>query len=150
MLAEQRAHHIGTPAGTDDAQYAQSGDEDPLPLRLLHHPHRGLIGRDHIGRGDCRGDGQDGGFQGGLRAGEDVAERAFGDRQAEHLGQQVAQPFDADRLGVVEVDRDGLDGFAERRAGLETFRRGSNGAFAATGAAPAEQAYTGDVRLDRR
>jgi hypothetical protein len=49
----------------------------------------------------------------------------------------------------MEIDRDGLDGLAERRAGLETLRRAGRGAFAATGAAPAEQAYAGDVWPDR-
>jgi hypothetical protein len=50
----------------------------------------------------------------------------------------------------MEIDRDGFDGLAERRAGLETFWRGGDGALAATGAASAEQAHTGYVRPDRR
>jgi hypothetical protein len=79
MLAEQRADHVGTPAEMDNVQHAQSGDENPFPLRLLHHPHRSLVGRDHIRRGDRRGDGRDDRFQGGLRAGENVAECAFAD-----------------------------------------------------------------------
>ena len=124
--------------------------KNPFPLRLLQHPHRRLVGRDHVGRGDRRRDGRGGRFQRRLRAGENVAQRALADRQAEHLGEQAAQPFEADRLGVMEIDRDGLNGFAERRAGLETFRRVGHGAFTATGAAPAKKAHTGDVRPDWR
>lgn len=85
-----------------------------------------------------------------LRAGEDVADRPLANRQAEHLAEHQAQPFDADRLGVVQINRNGFDGLAERRAGRETFRRGGDGAFAATSAVPAEQAHTCDVRLDGR
>src|SRR4030081_4088911 len=59
------------------------------------------------------------------------------------------QPLDADRLSVVQVDRDRLDRLAERRSGLKTGRRRGDGALAAASATSAEQPHPGYVRLDR-
>lgn len=60
----------------------------------------------------CEGSGEPsdgGGGQRRPRAGEDVAERALGDRQAEHLAHQCAQPLKPDRMDVVQVDDHRLD-----------------------------------------
>jgi hypothetical protein len=74
----------------------------------------------------------------GALASQHVADRAFADRQGEDLAEQGPQSFEADRLGVVQVDHQRLDRLAEGRARLKPGGRGSDGALAAAGTAPAE------------
>jgi hypothetical protein len=68
------------------------------------HPRRGFVRADHRTAAHGRGNGGRGGQQRRLGAGQNIANRAFTDGQAEYLCQQTGEALEADRLGDVQMD----------------------------------------------
>ena len=83
----------------------------------------------------------------GARPGQDAAQRALADRQAEQLAHNGAQALKADGVGVVQGDHHGPDAPAKGQAWFQARGRRGDGAGAAAKAAPAEQAHAGDMGL---
>jgi len=109
-------------AGPDQVQHGQAGHEHPLPLDLARHPHRGLVAAHHAGLAHLSRYRSDGGTQLWAGTGQDVAQRAFADGQAEHLAHQRARPLQSDRVDIIQGDHHGPDAAAERRAGFQLGR----------------------------
>ncbi len=145
MVAEQRAHHTGAPAGADDVQHAAA-------VTKTHSHCVFFITRTEVSSDATTSDAVTAAAIAEAAASSGACARARMLHSAPSLidrpkisANSQAQPFEADCLGVVEIDRDGLDGLAERRARLETGRRAGHGALATTGAASAEQPHSGGL-----
>ena len=149
-VAEHAGHHSAAAAGPDHVQHRQRGDEHPFPPVAAAHPGRRLVAAHHGGSGHRRLDRALCGQQRFGRALQHVADRTFADAQAENLAQQRCQPFEADGVGVMQVDHQRADRLAKRRARFQARRCFSRNTLAAAGALAAEQPHPGDIGLDRR
>ena len=124
--------------------------ENPQPPASLADPQAGLVGTDH---GSGQQPGADGGAGRGealARARENVDQRAFADGKAEQVAHQARQPLEGDALGEAQIDDEGPQIGAERRARLQPRRRSGLEAPGATRADAPVQAHPRDLGRDRR
>ncbi len=77
--------------------------QHPLPPVLALDPGRGLVRGHHLAGAHFRCNGLRARGERGLRAGQQVGDRALAEANPEHFLQQPRQPFEADRLGDVQV-----------------------------------------------
>ncbi len=124
--------------------------ENPQPPASLADPQAGLVGTDHGSRQQFGADGGAGGGEALARRRENVDQRAFADGKAEQVRHQARQPRQGDALGEAQVDDEGPQVGAERRARLERCRRTGLEALGAARADASVQAHPRDLGGDGR
>ena len=148
--AEKIARHGGAAAVGDQMVDGGRRQQHPLPPVLALDPGRGLVRSHHRTGANLRGDRRCTRGERGLRAGQHLGDRALADADPEYLVEHPHQPFEANRLGDVQVQDEGRQIGAERRARRQTGgRRGTEpaAAFRADAAMPVD---AGDDRANRR
>ena len=93
--------------------------ENPQPPASLADPQAGFVGTDHGSRQQLGADGGAGRREGLARRCENVDQGAFAEGKAEQVSHQARQPLEGDPLGEAQIDDEGPQVGAERRAGLE-------------------------------
>ena len=112
------AHHLGRPAERCLVQHDPRRAEYPVLGVDALDPHPGLVTGHGGGRAQAR---QDQGFlcvECRLRPIEVIAARALTDRQTKDIGEHRLQPLVGDMLDVLQIKRQRLDIWPERRARL--------------------------------
>jgi len=146
--SQETLDHGAAAIGMDDETGAVGVVEHPGPPGLLANPYAGLVGLQD-GAGEQPGADQAGLPGEGIAAvGENIDQRAFADIHAEEIGEQLGQPFEPDRLGEAQIERESPQIGAERRSRLQPLRRLRLEPFGAARTHTAQQGDAGDIRFD--
>jgi hypothetical protein len=115
---------------------------------LVSDPHAGLVGLENGAGQQVPADRLGLALERRRARLQQVGQRALADLQAEQVEQQALQALERDRLAEAQVEHEGAQVGAERRARLQAGRRVGPEAPGAARALAAEQRDPGDVGLD--
>ena len=149
-VAEELLNRVLGASGMGQEESVLAVMENPQPPASLVHPQAGLVGANDAARQELGADGGAGRGEALARASENVDESAFADGEAEQVAHQARQPLEGDPLGEAQIEDEGAQVGAERRAGLKPCRRLGLKAPGATRAHASMQAHARDLGRNRR